>query len=160
MNDYVYNGKTRINIYHFLLLCFWQVDIQAIVLASVSIHVVRRFSKRVIYTTLFILFGNVFLAVWQTGCCILAFGENSCFEEFYVHKSRCFVVDYVYKCEFTDNYVTSFVPLGHMQRGVMTWLMFLTMCLWFFHNVMMVFQMIGVFYHVGGLWLDFGVSCL
>ncbi len=51
------------------------------------------------------------------------------FEEFYVHKSRCFVIDYVYKCEFTHNYVTSFVPVGHMQGGAMTWLMFLTMCL-------------------------------
>ncbi len=35
--------KWVINIYHFLLLCFWQVEIHAIVLASVSIHVVERF---------------------------------------------------------------------------------------------------------------------
>ena len=39
------------------------------------------------------------------------------FEEFYVHKSRCFVIDDVYKHEFADNYVTSFVPVCHMQGG-------------------------------------------
>ncbi len=36
-------AKQVINIYHFLLLCSWQVDIQAIVLALVSIHVVEKF---------------------------------------------------------------------------------------------------------------------
>ncbi len=36
------------------------------------------------------------------------------FEEFYVHKS-CFVIDYVHKREFTENYVTSFVLVGHLQ---------------------------------------------
>ncbi len=28
------------------------------------------------------------------------------------------MIDYVYKREFTHNYVTSFVPVGHMQGGV------------------------------------------
>ena len=50
------------------------------------------------------------------------------FEEFYVHKLRCFVIDYVYKREFTDNYVTSFVPVCHMQGGY-DLVDVLTMCL-------------------------------
>ena len=39
------------------------------------------------------------------------------FEECYVHTLQCFVIDYVYKREFTDNHVTSFVPVCHMQGG-------------------------------------------
>ena len=50
------------------------------------------------------------------------------FEEFYVHKLRCFVIDDVYKREFAENYITSFVPVCHMQED-MTWLIFLTMSL-------------------------------
>ena len=50
------------------------------------------------------------------------------FEEFYVHKSRCFVIDYVYKRKFADNYVTSFVPVCHMQGGY-DLVDVLTMCL-------------------------------
>ena len=65
------------------------------------------------------------------------------FEEFYVHKSRCFVIDDVYKHEFADNYITSFVPVCHMQGGGYD-------LVDIFHNVL-VFPVIVVIYHVCGL---------
>ena len=50
------------------------------------------------------------------------------FEECYVHKLQCFVIDYVYKREFNDNYVTSCVPVCHVQGGY-DLVDVLTMCL-------------------------------
>ena len=38
-------------------------------------------------------------------------------KKFMYIKSHCFVIDYVYKCEFADSYVTSLVPVCHMQGG-------------------------------------------
>ena len=74
------------------------------------------------------------------------------FEVFYVHKSRCFVIDYVYKREFADNYATSFVPVCHMQGGYDLVDVF-DIVFVIFPQLKMVFRVIVVFYHVGGCYL-------
>ena len=98
-----------------------------------------------------------FWTIWHRGCCRLALVRIHVGENFMYIKLLCFVIDYEYKCEFADSYVTSLVPVCHMQGGY-DLVDVLTMCLWFFHNVMMCFLAIVVFYHVGGVLFDFGVS--